>query len=151
MVCTSVFLSRSRFTPYMSMEGGLSVMRDCQCSYTGRFLYLSSFFLISSGNTSFSHTFRHPILTKPGQSDQYLNHDSCKNDGGVRDHDGVTGVKKWKTPFTWKIWKHVQNKNWLCHLVDNSQSFQKSDLVIRPQLKGQRSKYAMFWKLKHQL
>ena len=29
------FLSRSRFTPLMSMERGLSVMGDCQCSYTG--------------------------------------------------------------------------------------------------------------------
>ena len=34
------FLSRSRFTPCLSMEGGLSVimvMEDCQCSYTGLF------------------------------------------------------------------------------------------------------------------
>ena len=29
------FLSRSRFTPCMSMEGGLSVMGDCECFYTG--------------------------------------------------------------------------------------------------------------------
>ena len=29
------FLSRSRFTPCVSMEGGLSVMGDCQCFYTG--------------------------------------------------------------------------------------------------------------------
>ena len=29
------FLSRSCFTPCMSMEGGLAVMGDCQCSYTG--------------------------------------------------------------------------------------------------------------------
>ena len=28
------FLSRSRFTPCMSMEEGLSFMGDCQCSYT---------------------------------------------------------------------------------------------------------------------
>ena len=27
--------SRSRFTPLMSKESGLSVMGDCQCSYTG--------------------------------------------------------------------------------------------------------------------
>ena len=34
------FLSRSRFTPCLSMEGELSVimvMEDCQCSYTGLF------------------------------------------------------------------------------------------------------------------
>ena len=54
--------------------------------------FLSSFFL--SGNTSFSHTSRHPIQTKLGQSDQYLDHYSGTNDDGVRGHDGVTGVKK---------------------------------------------------------
>ena len=59
----------------------------------------------SSGNTSFLHTSLHPILTKLGQSDQYLNHYSGTNNDGVRGHDGVTGVKNWKTSFTWKIWK----------------------------------------------
>ena len=54
--------------------------------------FLSSFFL--SGNTPFSHTSLHPIQTKLGQSDQYLNHYSGSNDDGVRGHDGVTGVKK---------------------------------------------------------
>ena len=29
------FLSRSRFTPLMSMESGLSITGDCQCFYTG--------------------------------------------------------------------------------------------------------------------
>ena len=52
----------------------------------------SSFFL--SGNTPFSHTSLHPIQTKLGQSDQYLDHYSGSNDDGVRGHDGVTGVKK---------------------------------------------------------
>ena len=51
----------------------------------------SSFFL--SGNTSFSHTSWHPIQTKLGQSDQYLDHYSGTNDDGVRGHNGVTGVK----------------------------------------------------------
>ena len=56
---------------------------------------LSSYsFLCFSGNTSFSHTSLHPILTKLGQSDRYLNHYSHTKDGGVRGHDGVTGVKK---------------------------------------------------------
>ena len=55
-------------------------------------LVLSSFFL--SGNTPFSHTSLHPIQTKLGQSDQYLDHYSGSNDDGVRGHDGVTGVKK---------------------------------------------------------
>ena len=52
-----------------------------------------SFFLLS-GNTSFSHTSLHPILTKLGQSDRYLDHYSGTDNGGVRGHDGVTGVKK---------------------------------------------------------
>ena len=30
-----LFEKRSRFTPCMSVEGGLSVMGDCQCSYNG--------------------------------------------------------------------------------------------------------------------
>ena len=63
-----------------------------------RFFFLSSFFLsfffLLSGNTSFSHTSLHPILTKLGQSDRYLDHYSGTDNGGVRGHDGVTGVKK---------------------------------------------------------
>ena len=55
-------------------------------------LVSASFFL--SGNTSFSHTSRHLILTKLGHSDRYLNHYSRTNNDGVRCHDGVTGVKK---------------------------------------------------------
>ena len=58
---------------------------------------INCFLLVSasaSGNTSFSHTYLHPISTKLGKSDRYLNHYSRTNDGGVRDHDGVTGVKK---------------------------------------------------------
>ena len=54
----------------------------------------SFFFLLLSGNTSFSHTSLHPILTKLGQSDRYLDHYSGTDNGGVRGHDGVTGVKK---------------------------------------------------------
>ena len=61
------------------------------------FLLLSSFFfflLSSSGNTRFSHISLHPILTKLGHNDWYLDHYSGTNDGGVRGHHGVTGVKK---------------------------------------------------------
>ena len=54
------------------------------------FLRVSFFF---SGNTSFSYTSWHPISTKLGHSDQYLNHYSGTNNDGVRGHDGVTGVK----------------------------------------------------------
>ena len=70
---------------------------------TGRVLYLTRFFLLSSlllssfflsGNTSFSHTSLHSILTKLGQSDRYVDHYSGTKDGGVRGHHGVTGVKK---------------------------------------------------------
>ena len=52
----------------------------------------SSFFL--SGNTSFSHTSRHSILTKLDHSDRYVDHYSGTNNDGVRGQDGVTGVKK---------------------------------------------------------
>ena len=55
---------------------------------------VSSFFFLLSGNTSFSHTSLHPTLTKLGQSDRYLDHYSGTDNGGVRGHDGVTGVKK---------------------------------------------------------
>ena len=71
---------------------------------TGRVLYLTRFFFLLlssfffffllSGNTSFSHTSLHPILTKLCQSDRYLNHYSGLENGGVRGHNGVTGVKK---------------------------------------------------------
>ena len=61
-------------------------------SYSFPLLLLSFFFL--SGNTSFSHTSLHPILTKLDQSDQYLDHYSGSDNDGVRGHDGVTGVKK---------------------------------------------------------
>ena len=54
----------------------------------------SSSFFLSSGNTSFSHTSRHSILTKLGQSDRYVDHYSGTKDDGVRGHHGVTGVKK---------------------------------------------------------
>ena len=67
--------------------------------YLTRFFFLSSFFFLLSffllsGNTSFSHTSQHPITTKLGQSVRYCNHYSRTKDGGVRGHDGVTGVKK---------------------------------------------------------
>ena len=67
--------------------------------YLTRFFFLSSFFFLLSffllsGNTSFSHTSLHPILTKLGHSDRYLDHYSGTDNDGVRGHDGVTGVKK---------------------------------------------------------
>ena len=52
------------------------------------------FFFFLSGNTSFSHTSLHSILTKLGQNDRHLDHYSGTDNGGVRGHDGVTGVKK---------------------------------------------------------
>ena len=58
------------------------------------FLLVSFFFLLSSGNTRFSHISLHPILTKLGHNDRYLDHYSGTKDGGVRGHHGVTGVKK---------------------------------------------------------
>ena len=71
----------------------MSQSRQGTPSVTATCLVLSSFFLLS-GNTSFSHTSLHPILTKLSQSDRYLDHYSGTDNGGVRGHDGVTGVKK---------------------------------------------------------
>ena len=70
----------------------MSQSRQGTPSVTATCLVLSFFFL--SGNTSFSHTSLHPILTTLSQSDRYLNHYSGTDNGGVRGHDGVTGVKK---------------------------------------------------------
>ena len=75
-LCTSVLLSLV----------SLPAMPQAFVSYE----FLSS---SSSGNTSFSHTSLHPILTKLYHSDQYLDHYSGTNNDGVRGHDGVTGVK----------------------------------------------------------
>ena len=58
------------------------------------FLLLLLLLLLSSGNTSFSHISLHPILTKLGHNDRYLDHYSGTKYGGVRGHHGVTGVKK---------------------------------------------------------
>ena len=63
-------------------------------------LVLSSFFFLS-GNTSFSHTSLHPILTKLGESDQYFDHYTGSDNNGLRGHDGITGVKK--VIFTKKV------------------------------------------------
>ena len=74
----------------------LSCRRSRRILFPTRFLFflLLSFFFFLSGNTSFSHTSLHPILTKLGQNDRYLDHYSGTDNGGVRGHDGVTGVKK---------------------------------------------------------
>ena len=58
------------------------------------FLLVSASAFSGTGNTSFSHTFRHSILTKLGHSNRYLDHYSRTNNDGVRGQDGVTGVKK---------------------------------------------------------
>ena len=88
-------------------NGGQIGLTDLPCRWLRQGLvshsFLLSFFLLSffflsffllSGNTSFSHTSLHPILTKLSQSDRYLDHYSGTDNGGVRGHDGVTGVKK---------------------------------------------------------
>ena len=77
-------------------QGSMSQSRQGTPSVTATCLVLLSsfFFLLLSGNTSFSHTSLHTILTKLGQSDRYLDHYSGTDNGGVRGYDGVTGVKK---------------------------------------------------------
>ena len=71
------------------------LLADADSSFFLSF-FLLSFFLLSFflATRLFSHTSLHPIQTKLGQSDQYLDHYSGSNDDGVRGHDGVTGVKK---------------------------------------------------------
>ena len=90
-----LFLTRFFFLLLLSYPAGDSG----RVLFLTRFFFLSSFFLLSfffllSGNTSFSHTSLHPILTKLSQNDRYLDHYSGTDNGGVRGHDGVTGVKK---------------------------------------------------------
>ena len=80
-------------------------------------VHLVKNFLLS-GNTSFSHTSLHPIPTKLGQSDRYLNHYSCTNNDGVRGQDGVTGVKK--VIFTKKAFhqKGIKSTEYLASMRD---------------------------------
>ena len=77
-------------------QGSRSQSRQDTPSVTAAMSSSSFFFFLlsSSGNTRFSHIFLHPILTKLGHNDRYLDHYSGTKDGGVRGHHGVTGVKK---------------------------------------------------------
>ena len=75
-----------------SRQGTPSVTATCLVSFF--FLLLLLLLSSSSGNTHFSHISLHPILTKLGHNDRYLDHYSGTKDGGVRGHHGVTGVKK---------------------------------------------------------
>ena len=72
----------------------LSCRRSRRILFPTRFFFLLLLSSSSSGNTSFSHISLHPILTKLGHNDRYLDHYSGTKDGGVRGHHGVTGVKK---------------------------------------------------------
>ena len=75
-------------------QGSRSQSRQDTPSVTAAMSSFFFFLLLSSGNTSFSHTSLHLILTKLAHSDRYLDHYSGTDNGGVRGHDGVTGVKK---------------------------------------------------------
>ena len=88
----SCFLLVSSFFLYPAGDSG-RVLYLTRFFFLSSFFFLLSFFLLS-GNTSFSHTSLHPILTKLGHSDRYLDHYSGTDNDGVRGHDGVTGVKK---------------------------------------------------------
>ena len=63
------------------------------CRRSRRVLYCSDY-TNYSGNTPFSHASLHAISTKLGQNDQYLNHYSHTDNGGVKGHGDVTVVKK---------------------------------------------------------
>ena len=78
-------------------QSGVDVSKPAGYAVCDGNMSSSSFFFLllsSSGNTRFSHISLHPILTKLGHNDRYLNHYSGTKDGGVRGHHGVTGVKK---------------------------------------------------------
>ena len=76
-------------------QGSRSQSRQDTPSVTAAMSSSFFFFLLSSsGNTRFSHISLHPILTKLGHNNRYLDHYSGTKDGGVRGHHGVTGVKK---------------------------------------------------------
>ena len=95
-------------------------------------VHLVKNFLLS-GNTSFSHTSLHPIPTKLGQSDRYLNHYSCTNNDGVRGQDGVTGVKK--VIFTKKASSHTEylaSMRDLCICISLTPSTKVMALKIHP-------------------
>ena len=88
-----LFLTRFFFTLPEDRQGlvSYSFLLSSSSSSSSFFFFL---LLLSSGNTSFSHTSLHLILTKLAHSDRYLDHYSGTDNGGVRGHDGVTGVKK---------------------------------------------------------
>ena len=90
-----IYLDDIKFKPFFLF---LSCRRSRRILFPTRFFFLlllsSSSSSSSSGNTSFSHISLHPILTKLGHNDRYLDHYSGTKDGGVRGHHGVTGVKK---------------------------------------------------------
>ena len=72
-------------------QGSMSQSRQGTPSVTATCLVL---LLLLLATHRFSHISLHPILTKLGHNDRYLDHYSGTNDGGVRGHHGVTGVKK---------------------------------------------------------
>ena len=112
----------------------------------------SSFFLSSSGNTSFSHTSRHLILTKLGHSDRYLNHYSRTNNDGVRGHDGVTGVKN--VIFTKKASSPTECVAWtrdLCICVSLTLSTKVITLKIHPGSLGVTGVKRSFSPKRHQV
>ena len=62
------FLSRSRFTPLMSMESGLSVTGDCQCFYTGLNLVRK----ITRSNSRTNDGVHKFALVKSGERERFL-------------------------------------------------------------------------------
>ena len=116
-------------------------------------LVSASFFLsFSSGNTSFSHTSRHLILTKLGHSDRHLNHYSRTNNDGVRGHDGVTGVKN--VIFTKKASSPTECVAWtrdLCICVSLTPSTKVITLKIHPGSLGVTGVKRSFSPKRHQV
>ena len=79
-------------------------------------VHLVKNFLLS-GNTSFSHTSLHPIPTKLGQSDRYLNHYSCtKQWWGQRSGWGHWGQKGHFHQKGIKSYRILSIDAWLMHM-----------------------------------
>ena len=116
------------------------------------FLLVSSFFLLLSGNSSFSHTSRHPILTKLCHSNRYVDHYSRTNNGGVRGHNGVTGVKN--VIFTKKAsspTECVALTRDLCICISLTPSTKVSTLKIHPGSLGVTGVKRSFSPKRHQV
>ena len=132
----------------------LTCRRSRRVLFLTRFFFLSFFFFFFFflATRLFSYTSRHPILTKLGQRDRYLDHYSGTNNGGVRGHDGVTGVKK--VIFTKKAsspTEYLALKRDLCICISLTPSTKVITLKIHPGSLGVTGVKRSFSPKRHQV